>query len=231
MRQFPGTIERGGKNHHEAILNEEQKAWLVRWYPVTENKRLAKAMGVSLDAMRSYARRLGVKGKSATGMAAIRKRAGKAAAKTNERNGCYERKRGKPVSEATRQGQMKRWQDVREGRRLSPMEELKQRDPKAYAENMRLKSDLRKEMIRKEKRRVIYGLERKTSLKIVVINPYTRSQTCHRHSALKRGYLLDTDCSEGSPGRYVIYYDDETQRSAKFEANCIADGFAFKRDE
>ena len=231
MRQFPGTIERGGKNHHEAILNEEQKAWLVRWYPVTENKRLAKAMGVSLDAMRSYARRLGVKGKSATGMAAIRKRAGKAAAKTNERNGCYERKRGKPVSEATRQGQMKRWQDVREGRRLSPMEELKQRDPKAYAENMRLKSDLRKEMIRKEKRRVIYGLERKTSLKIVVINPYTRSQTCHRHSALKRGYLLDTDCSEGSPGRYVIYYDDETQRSAKFEANCIKDGFTFKRDE
>ena len=231
MRQFPGTIERGGKNHHEAILNEEQKAWLVRWYPVTENKRLAKAMGVSLDAMRSYARRLGVKGKSATGMAAIRKRAGKAAAKTNERNGCYERKRGKPVSEATRQGQMKRWQDVREGRRLSPMEELKQRDPKAYAENMRLKSDLRKEMIRKEKRRVIYGLERKTSLKIVVINPYTRSQTCHRHSALKRGYLLDEDCSEGQPGRYVIYYDDETQRSAKFEANCIKDGFIFKRDE
>ena len=231
MRQFPGTIERGGKNHHEAILNEEQKAWLVRWYPVTENKRLAKAMGVSLDAMRSYARRLGVKGKSATGMAAIRKRAGKAAAKTNERNGCYERKRGKPVSEATRQGQMKRWQDVREGRRLSPMEELKQRDPKAYAENMRLKSDLRKEMIRKEKRRVIYGLERKTSLKIVVINPYTRSQTCHRHSALKRGYLLDEDCSEGQPGRYVIYYDDETQRSAKFEANCIKDGFTFKRDE
>lgn len=231
MRQFPGTIERGGKNHHEAILNEEQKAWLVRWYPVTENRRLAKAMGVSLEAMRSYARRLGVKGKSATGMAAIRKRAGKAAAKTNERNGCYERKRGKPVSEATRQGQMKRWQDVREGRRLSPMEELKQRDPKAYAENMRLKSELRKEMIRKEKRRVIYGLERKTSLKIVVMNPYTRSQACHRHSALKRGYLLDTDCSEGSPGRYVIYYDDETQRSAKFEANCIKDGFTFKRDE
>lgn len=231
MKKFPGTIERGGKNHHEAILNEEQKAWLVRWYPVTENKRLAKAMGVSLEAMRNYARRLGVKGKSATGMAAIRKRAGKAAAKTNERNGCYERKRGKPVSEATRQGQIKRWQDVREGRRLSPMEELKQRDPKAYAENMRLKSELRKEMIRKEKRRVIYGLERKTSLKIVVMNPYTRSQTCHRHSALKRGYLLDTDCSEGSPGRYVIYYDDETQRSARFEANCIKDGFTFKRDE
>ena len=78
MKKFPGTIERGGKNHHEAILNEEQKAWLVRWYPVTENKRLAKAMGVSLEAMRNYARRLGIKGKSATGMAASRPQAQKA---------------------------------------------------------------------------------------------------------------------------------------------------------
>jgi hypothetical protein len=231
MKRFPGTIERGGKNHREVILNEEQEAWLVRWFPVTENKRLAKAMGVSMEAMRNYANRLGVKGKSEAGMAAIRKRQGKAAAKTNERNGCYERKRGKPVSEATRAGLLKRWQDVREGRRLSPMEELKQRDPKAYAENMRLKSELRKEMIRNEQRRMLYGMERKTKLKVVVLKPYTQSQTHHRHSALQRGYLLDTDCSEGQPGRYVIYYDDETQRSARFEANCIKDGFTFKRDE
>jgi hypothetical protein len=86
-------------------------------------------------------------------------------------------------------------------------------------------------MISKEKRRIIYGLERKTKLKVVVLNPYTRSQLHHRCNALKRGYLLDMDCSEGQPGRYVIYYDDETQRSAKFEANCIKDGFTFKRDE
>ena len=231
MKRFPGTIERGGKYHRVVILNEEQEEWLDRWFPVTENKRLAKAMCVSMEAMRNYAHRLGCDGKSEAGMAAIRKRQGKAAAKTNERNGCYERKRGRPISEATRAGLLKRWQDVREGRRLSPMEELKQRDPKAYANNMRLKSKLRKEMIRKEQLRMIYGMERKTKLKVVVLKPYTRSQTHHRHSALQRGYLLDMDCSEGQPGRYVIYYDDETQRSAKFEANCIADGFTFKRDE
>lgn len=231
MKQFPGTIKRGGKNHREVILNEEQEAWLVRWYPVTENKRLAKAMGVSMEAMRNYAHRLGVNGKSEAGMAAIRKRQGKAAAKTNERNGCYDRKRGKPVSEATRRGLLKRWQDIKEGRRLSPMDELKRRDPKAYEANLRMKSELRKEMIRKEKRRIIYGMERKTKLKVVVLKPYTQSQAYHRHSALRRGYLLDVDCSEGQPGRYVIYYDDETQRSERFEKNCIKDGFTFKRDE
>ena len=79
-------------------------------------------------------------------------------------------------------------------------------------------------MIAKEKRRIIYGLERKTNLKTVVINPYTRSQIHHRFNALKRGYLLDMDCSEGQP-------DDETQRSARFEANCTKDGFTFKRDK
>ena len=78
--------------------------------------------------------------------------------------------------------------------------------------------------------RIIYGLERKTRLKTVVIKPYTRSQIHHRYNALKRGYLLDEDCREGQPGRYIIYYDDETKRNAKFEANCIADGFRFERD-
>jgi hypothetical protein len=86
-------------------------------------------------------------------------------------------------------------------------------------------------MISKEKRRIIYGLERKTKLKVVVLNPYTRSQLHHRCNALKRGYLLDMNCSEGQPGRYVIYFDDKTERSELFERNCIADGFTFMRDE
>ena len=231
MKRFPGTVERGGKNHREVILNEEQEAWLMKWYPVTENKRLAKAIGVSIEAMRNYAYRLGVKGKSKVGMAAICKRQGKAAAKTNERNGCYDRKRGHAPSEATMEGNRRRWEEYRQGLRESPYETIKRTDPKRYQAVMEKRSQNRREMINKEKRRIIYGLERKTSLKVVVMTPYTCSQTHHRCNALKRGYLLDMDCSEGQPGRYVIYYDDETQRSAKFEANCIADGFTFKRDE
>lgn len=231
MKRFPGTIERGGKNHRVVILNEEQEAWLVKWYPVTENKRLAKAMGVCMETIRNYARRLGCDGKSEAGMAAIRKRQGKAAAKTNERNGCYDRKRGHSPSEATLEGNRRRWEEYRQGLRESPYATIKRTDPKRYQAIKEKRSQNRKEMIAKEKRRIIYGLERKTKLKVVVMTPYTRSQTSHRCNALKRGYLLDMDCSEGSPGRYIIYYDDETQRSAKFEANCIKDGFTFQRDE
>jgi hypothetical protein len=60
-------------------------------------------------------------------------------------------------------------------------------------------------------------LTRCTNLKV---QPYTKRQIDIRRSALDRGYLLAEDISEGSPGRYAIYYDDETSRSARFEETC-----------
>lgn len=231
MRRFPGQILRGGRNGSEVLLSEEQERWLKRWFPVTENARLAKAMGISIYAVRSHARRLGVSSKSEEGMKAINRRRGRVAARTNERNGCYERKRGHPVSEATLDGVRRRWERFHKGEGESAMAQLRRTDFERYKENMRLRSIQRKEMIHMEKLRVIYGLKRKTNLKAVVMKPFTRSQTQHRHSALNRGYLLAEDCSEGTRDRYTIFYDDETQRSKRFEENCIKDGFAIKKDE
>ena len=230
MTPYPGTTEMTSGKVHRRVLNDEQRAWLCQWFPTIENKRLAKAMGVSLYKLHCFARELGLT-KSEAGWRAIKRRQTKAMAKTNERNGCYDRKRGHAPSEATLQGARRRWEEYRQGLRESTYEALKRRDPKRYEAVRQMRSMNRREMIAKEKRRIIYGMERKTNLKIVVMKPYTRSQIHHRCNALKRGYLLDVDCSEGQPGRYVIYYDDDTVRSAKFEANCIKDGFTFKRDE
>lgn len=230
MKPYPGITEMTRGKVHRRVLNDEQREWLCRWFPVTENKRLAKAMGISLYKLHCFARELNLT-KSEAGWQAIKRRQTKAMAKTNHKNGCYDRKRGHAPSEATLQGARRRWEEYRQGLRESPYETLKRTDPKRYQAIKEKRSQNRREMIAKEKRRIIYGLERKTNLKVVVMKPYTRSQLHHRCSALKRGYLLDMDCSEGQPGRYVIYYDDETQRSAKFEANCMKDGFTFKRDE
>jgi hypothetical protein len=187
-------------------------------------------MGISLYKLHCFARELHLT-KSEEGWRAIKRRQTKAMAKTNHKNGCYDRKRGHAPSEATLEGNRRRWEEVRAGLRELPQDTAKRKHPRKWKASLKKRSQNRREMIAKEKRRIIYGLERKTNLKTVVMTPYTRSQTDHRCNALKRGYLLDTDCSEGQPGRYVIYYDDETQRSAKFEANCIKDGFTFKRDE
>ena len=215
---------------HRRVLNDEQRAWLCRLFPTIENKRLAKAMGISLYKLHCFARELNLT-KSEAGLRAIKRRQTKAMVKTNRKNGCYDRKRGHAPSEATLQGNRRRWEEYRQGLRESTYETLKRTNPKRYQAVKEKRSQNRKELFRKERLRIIYGLERKTSLKVVVMKPYTRSQIAHRHNAMKRGYLLDMDCSEGQPGRYAIYYDDDTHRSAKFEDNCIKDGFTFKRDE
>ena len=230
MKPFPGEVEMTkGKVHHR-VLNDEQREWLCHWFPITENNRLAKAMGISGTKLHDFARELGLT-KSEAGLKAIRKRRDKAAARTNERNGCYDRKRGHPPSEATLQGNRRRWEETRQGLRDCPIITLKKHSPKKYQAAIEKKRYERKESIRKEKLRLMYGLERRTKIKVVVLVPYKRSQLHHRHSALRRGYLLDEDCSEGSPGRYTIYYDDKTERSARFESNCIADGFRFEKDQ
>jgi hypothetical protein len=230
MTAFPGVVEMTKGKVHRLVLNDEQREWLCRWFPTIENKRLCKAMKISDYKLHEFARELNLT-KSEAGMKAIKRRQAKAAAKTNEKNGCYDRKRGHPVSEATRAGNRKRWEEYRAGLRESTYETLRRVDPKRYQAVKELRAQNRRELIEKEKRRVVYGLERKTKLKMVVMKPYTSSQASHRYNALLRGYLLDEDCSEGQPGRYVIYYDDETQRSERFEKNCIKDGFTFKRDE
>lgn len=229
MKPFPGKIEVVGICHR-MVLNDEQILWLRKWFPVTENRRLVEEMRISKWKLIDFVHELALQ-KSETGMKAIKRRQTKAMAKTNHRNGCYDRKRGHPPSAATIEGIRMRWREVHEGLRESPAEILKRTNPEKYKAWLEKRSQYRRESIRKEKMRIIYGLKRKTRLNFLALCPYKRSQIHHRHNALKRGYLLDEDCSEGSPGRYVIYYDDETQRSEKFEQNCMNDGFEIKRSE
>ena len=228
MKKFPGEVEMTRGQVHRKILNDEQKEWLRTWFPITENNRLAEAMGVSLYKLHCFARELRLE-KSEKGLKAIRRRRDRKAAKTNEANGCYERKRGRPVSEATQAGRARRFEEERLGLRENPQKRMKRENPKRYKAWMEKRSEERKEAIRKEKMRVLYGLERRTNLKAVVMTPYKRSQIHHRHNALKRGYVLSEDCSEGSPDRYVIYYDDDTARNTEFERNCVNDGFRIMR--
>ena len=224
MRPFPGEIKRGAKR--VMLFNDEQVAWLHEYFPKMENARVAKAMGIGEKTVCVIAKRMGLQ-KSEAGLRAIRKRQQKRAYKTNMKNGMYERKRGHLPSEATMEGNRKRWQKVHEGLIDSPVLILKKRDPKKFQEMLKEKSLARKEMFRKEKMRMIYGLERKTNLGVVMC-PYRRSQLHRRQKAMELGYILLEDCSEGSIGRYTIFYDNETTRSKRFETNCIKDGFTFQ---
>lgn len=224
MTPFPGVIERSTKNGHPYVLNQEQREWLIHWFPTIEDKRIAQAMNVSLSTMHRLARDCNVK-KSAAGMKAIKRRQAKAVYKLCKKNGYYDSIRGKTPSDATREATRKMWEEVRAGRRDHPAVIMRKKDPKKYKQWMQRKSETRKETIRKERLRLMYGLSRKTNIPKIILYPYTRSQIGHRFNALRRGYLVAEDCSEGSPDRYVIFYDKDTQRSEAFEQNCKNDGF------
>lgn len=228
MKNCPGKVEMTKGKVHRYVLSDRQKAWLKRYFPTTENVRLAESMGVTPKKVRDFAREMGLK-KSEEGLREIKARQVAKAVETNNINGCYERKRGHPCSKATMEGNRRRWEEEHKGIRENVMIRMKREDPEKYkqwTENMR---KYQKEVIRKEKMRVVYGLERKTKLKVIVMKPYTQSQKHHRCNALKRGYVLNEDCSEGNPYRYVIFYDDDTKRNAVFERNCKKDGFEIQK--
>ena len=222
----PGEVQRiGGR----IVFTDEQIKWLKRVFPTTENNVLAETMGISLERFRHFAKEMGLK-KSHAGLKAIKRRQVEKALATNIANGCYDRKRGHSVSEATKAGLRKRWDDERAGLRENAQMRIKREDPKRYKAWMENQATGHKEIIRKEIRRIMYNLPRKTKLNLPM-NPYKPSQIHHRYNAVKRGYVLSDDCSEGSPDRYIIFYDKDTKRCPQFEKNLIADGFKVQKWE
>lgn len=89
---------------------------------------------------------------------------------------------------------------------------------------MQRKGERMRELYRKERLRLLYGLPKQTRIYTPLKNYNGAQSSCRRH-ALEKGYVLNTDCKEGSPSRWVIYYDDKTRRDEVFERNCNKNGF------
>ena len=205
------------------VLTDEQRAWLCKWFPEEENSRLMAASGMSHSTLHRFARELGLT-KSQSGWKRIKKRQTAHAKRACEKNGYYDSIRGRQPSEACRKATAQMWQEVREGKREHPARIMKRTNPRKYRKWMERMSQERRETIRKETRRVLYGMERKTRLRIVMCK-YTDSQRNHRYNALKRGYIVMEDCTEQGGERYNIYYDGDTERAPIFEKNLLKDGF------
>lgn len=228
MTQQTVACGRGYNSHVQKwVLTPEQEEWLRKWFPLVENSRLLKASGMSHSTLHRFAVALGLK-KDADALHAIMVRTGRKNARMLEKNGYYASLRGKPGHPESIAGTKRRWQLIREGKLPHPLEVAKQKSPRKYKRAMKEKGERRRALIEAEKRRVKWGLPRKTKLHIVAVKPYTHNQSCRRHNATRRGYILADDCTEGSGNRWVIFFDADTKRSAVFERNGIKDGFRFE---
>ena len=216
-----------GINSMKLVLDEAQEEWMRKYFPKTENSKLAEASGMSHSTLHRFARKMGLT-KSKSGLEAIKRRQAAHIRRVLTKNGYYDSLRGKPMSKAFREGAARIWQEIREGKRDHPLVVLRRKNPREYNRKMRQKSHERKELYRKEELRIRYGLQPKTRLRIVMCK-YTRRQVAHRSSALKRGYIIMEDCSEQGGERYNIYYDNDTKRTQMFERNLINDGFRIRQ--
>ena len=217
------TGKKGIQRVRAIVLTDEQQAWLCRWFPEVENGVLMQASGLTHSSLHRFARELHLT-KSEKGLKGIKRRQAAHIKRLCERNGYYDSLRGRQPSAAAVEATKKRWQEVREGKREHPIKAIKRKNPRRYKKMMQKRSEERKETFRKERRRELYGLERKTKLHLPMTK-YTKRQVSHRYNALKRGYYVMLDCSEGSGERYNIYYNEDTKRSQYFERNLINDGF------
>ena len=156
-RPFTTKTGRNGCQHIKTfVLTDEQRSWLCRWFPEVENSRLIEASGMSHSTLHRFARELGLT-KSPKGWKRIKKRQAAHIKRLCEQNGYYDSMRGRPVSEACRRATAQMWQDIRDGKREHPARILKRTNPRKYRKWMERKSEARKETIRKETRRVLYG--------------------------------------------------------------------------
>lgn len=226
-RPFTTKLGKAGCQRVKAwVLTEEQRAWLCKWFPEEENKRLMAASGMSHSTLHRFARELGLS-KSESGIKRIKKRQAQHIKRLCEKNGYYDSLRGRQVSDACKEGIRRRWQKVRDGEMLHPFRLMSPKRQEAMRKRM---GDNRRELIRKERMRELYGLKRETKIRLP-LNKFTRRQVCHRSNAMKRGYFYMADCSPESGERYNIYYDQDTQRSEKFEQNLLKDGFKILNGE
>ena len=202
------TPESNGQKTY--VLEGDLKKKFIKLFPKNSNRRMMEWFGISHSTLRRLKTELGLK----KDMKAIRHQLAMDTKKICEKNGYYASLRGKPLSEACQEGR----------RRLSasgfhPMKVLKEKHPRRYKNVLRRRAEDRKELIRKERLREEYGLERKTKLNLPQ-RPITCSAASFKYMMIhKRNYFA-------VPGHtWWIAYDSETNRSERSEATARKHGF------
>lgn len=176
-------------------LTESQLAWLLKHYKHTKNAEAARKLGIGESTLHRFARKYGLK-KTPQFMRKTQRAAADAAERSHRENGNYPPKGYRvPRSEV---GQFKpgvssrqRLGDKKEDARLQKMAET------------------RRETIRKEKARILFGLPQKTKLKLTSGGAVRRD---YRYLLRKAGYIVGR-------GENVAYYDEETERRPRLEAS------------
>lgn len=184
-------------------LTQEQRNWFVANFDHTKNQKLADYLGTSPRSVTRMARELGLR-KTREFMAAMQRNASEHGAKANRAMGGNAGSRNLLIyGKATR---------FRAG------ESNKDRmSAEAFADMHRRIGESRKETFKKERRRVIFGLNQQTSLRVIQC---PREKITLRNNLRKHGYEIGRASNEAT-------VTSETRRSIRMEERAAKMGIKF----
>lgn len=210
---------RGGRT-----LDEKEVKWIVNHYQHTKNKDILEKFGIGESSLHRIARKYGLK-KSRQFMKKVQAEVTAEAHKACETFGLYD-----DLAERMRE-ECKRQYAAKEGvlyrTSFKPGESNKTRlSPKRFAETIQKIHEHRRQTIKSERRRLIFGMEQRTKMKLH-INGYDdrqRKKSCHRHLFRRKGYIVER-------GSSTVYWNERTERSEQMEASAPLYGLEIKKQQ
>ena len=183
-------------------LTEKELRWFIKHYQHTRNDEIQVKLNITYSSLHRIARMYGLK-KSRQFMKMKQAEATQKAKESHELNGTYPPKGYKiPRSEEFR---LKKGIGMRD--RMTR---------KQLIETSKKSTASRNETIAKERRRILYGFEQQTKMRLV---QEPKAKKSLRHNMKKRGYQVER-------GGNVLRITAETQRSEICEKHATAFGFS-----
>lgn len=196
-------------------LTGDLRNLFVRYFPKHTNREMMTLFGISFSTLQRFKHELGLEHDK---RAIIRKQA-QMTKKICEANGYYDSLRGRAPSEAciaaTKAKRETGWH---------PLDEVR-KDKRRWARLQQRKSEQRKQIMEKERKRVDWGLPQQTKIHLPFV-VYDRRRAHIRYTMKKRGYILGNKFDEID--RLNIYYTDSTTRSTIVERHAEKLHFTIK---
>jgi len=183
-------------------LTDEERVWMEEHFAHTKNEEVARHLGVSLRTAVRLAREMGLE-KNAEFVRAMQANAVHHAARTNRGQG----NAGK--ANLLKYGKAYQFKPgIGNKDRLSA---------EAFSEMHRRSAETRKRTVMAERRRVAFGLEQKTDLRVIKA---PKAKICLRNRLRKRGYVVPRASSDATIAA-------DTRRSATLEQRAEKMGIRF----
>ena len=212
-KKDPKAVFIGRRNGR--TLTEKEERWIIRHYQHTKNDDIMAKFHIGESSLHRLARKHGLK-KSRQHMKKTQRNATSHAKEACKRFGMYEDTSQRMRKEAA---DRKARGERLPGSFMPGVSNLDRLGPKRFRECNEKRSATMREIRRKERLRLHWGLPQLTKLNISYngYTPAARKRSNHRHLFRVHNYIVER-------GATVVYYDEMTDRRPRMEANAYKYG-------